>query len=113
MLDKDKVIEKMSECDFTVASYSMGPNDTIKAIHFQSEPFIRRGKVLIPSFGCNIYLEEDEFEFKYIVPGSINILCTPKCSSFESMNGDHFKRIYVKFEDQVRILYRAFGGDYA
>lgn len=109
MLDKDKVIEKMSERGFSVMSYSMKHNNIIEAIYFVSEPVLRdnSSRIHTPSIGCNVHLESEEFELMYAVPTSINVLRTPKCGSL--MNDDHFNRLCAKFEEQAQILYRYFG----
>lgn len=62
-----------------------------------------------PSYCCTVYLESREFEFFYAVPRSINKLVSPKCGSFE--NTDHFNRIRNKFEQQVLVLHKCFGGE--
>ena len=104
MLDKDKVIEKMSERGFTVMSYSMINTHTVEAIFFTTDP------LQSPSFGCNVYLESEEFEFMYAVPCSINVLRTAsKCGSL--MNDDHFNRLRSKFEEQVHVLHSYYGRD--
>lgn len=106
MLDKDQVTEKMSERGFTIMSYSMKPNNVIEAIYFVSDPLLEAGT---PSIGCNVHLENEEFELMYAVPGSINVLRTPKCGSI--MSDKHFDRICGKFETQASLLYKHFGGN--
>lgn len=106
MLDKDKVIEKMSERGFSVMSYSMKNGNVIEAIYFVSEPLL---EAHTPSIGCNVHLESEEFELMYAVPTSINVLRTPKCGSL--MNDKLFDRICGKFETQAMLLYKHFGGN--
>lgn len=109
MLDKDKVIEKMSERGFSVMSYSMKDSHIIEAIYFVSEPILRKNssRIHTPSIGCNVHLEKEEFELMYAVPCSINVLRTPKCGSL--MSDNHFDKLCSKFEEQAHILYRYFG----
>lgn len=106
MLDKDQLIEKMSERGFTVMSYSMKDTHIIEAIYFISEPLLQANT---PSIGCNVHLEREEFELMYAVPASINVLRTPKCGSI--MSDKHFDKIYGKFETQAGVLYKYFGSN--
>jgi hypothetical protein len=109
MLNKDQLIEKMSERGFTVMSYSMKPCNVIETIYFVSEPLLRDKGISIPSIGCNVYMETGDFEFMYAVPASINVLRTPKCSPVDS--DKHFDKICGKFELQASVLYKHFGGN--
>lgn len=109
MLDANQVIEKMSERGFTQMSRGMRGNETI-SIYFVSEPTLRTNgqDIHIPSIGCNVFLETEEFELMYAVPQSINVLRTAnKCGSF--MNDKHFDNLCGKLENQAGVLYRAFG----
>ena len=110
MLNKEQVIEKMSERGFTVSSYAM-EHDNVIGIHFMSEPQCREGsnRTYIPAIGCNVDLKKEEFELVYAIPYSINKLSTPKCGSL--MNDDHFDKLCIKFEEHAHILYRYFGRD--
>ncbi len=108
MLDKDIIIAKMKERSFSMAYCGMS-GDEIISIDFISEEVCRRGKTWVPPFICKVNLAKEEFEMCYTVPHSINVLRTPVCGSV--MNDDHFQRIFVKFENAVRVLYREFGGD--
>lgn len=109
MLDKKQVIEKMRERGFTEMSRQMKNTYDIVAIFFITEPTYRKrtGTIQTPSIGCNVNLEKETFEFKYIVPNSINCLCSPECGSL--FNDDHFDNLCFKFEEQASILYRYFG----
>jgi len=58
---------------------------------------------------CTVYNNPDkDFEFSYVVPGSINKLVSPQCGPYT--NDKHFDRIFQKFYQQVQILEMNFGG---
>ena len=105
MLDKNLVETKMHERGFSVSSYGMSGEKHI-AIHFSANES-NNTRFKIPPYGCNIDLVNETFEFLYLVPHSINVLRTPKCSSL--MNDAHFDNICAKFESQVSVLYKYFG----
>lgn len=107
MLNREEVIQKMSERGFSTTATTR-QNDKITSIHFISEP-TGNLRTYTPSFGCIVHLEKEEFELMYSVPCSINILKTPSCGAF--MNDEHFDRLYIKFANQVRILHKYFKGD--
>lgn len=107
MLDKDMVIAKMKERGFYMASCGMS-GDNIISIDFSANEVCRKdGTTQVPPFVCKVNLVKEEFEMFYAVPHSINVLRTPVCGSV--MNDEHFQRIFVKFEDAVRVLYREYG----
>lgn len=110
MLVKDEIILKMEQRGFTINSYSMD-NGKIIAIHFMSkEEYVpNTTRIRTPSFACNVNLKNEEFDFAYVVPYSINTLRSPKCSPVTK--DDHFDKILNKFADQVHVLYRYFGKD--
>ena len=107
MLNKEEVIQKMSERNFSTTATTYKDNE-IETIHFISEP-TGDLRTYTPSFGCIVNLKKEEFKLMYSVPLSINILETPYCGAF--MNDEHFDRISIKFANQVRILYRFFKGE--
>lgn len=107
-MNKDQVIEIMSNRGFTVQSYSMKDTHTVEAVYFITEPVFQNGSNA-PAIGCNVFLEAGEFEFMYAVPFSINILRSPKCSPI--VNDEHFNKIYSKFKEQACVLHNYFGRD--
>ena len=115
MLDKDIVVSKMRERGFTVISYAVNSKsnteyERITSINFISEAVNLKEnskRTYIPCYSCIINLQKEEFELIYAVPGSINVLRTPKCGSV--LSDEHFDKICSKFEMHVRTLYRYFG----
>lgn len=98
-LNKEEVKVKMEERGFTVFA-TMPPH----GIQFISAHMFEMGGKKGPAINIVVDIEQDEFECIYNVPGSLNILKTPKCGSL--MNDDHFDRIVCKFESHVRWLAR-------
>lgn len=94
MLNKDEVLQKMSERNFSVLFYGKtNKNDTSNIL------FVKKDKLAI---SCYVDLDEDTFTFSYNIPNSINQIKTPKCGSF--MNDNHFDKIYSKLKDHAQIL---------
>lgn len=100
-MTKQEAEAKLYERGFSVNAYGRDKDNNTISIYAGTDPM---GPF---SYGCNVFLNTDEFELKYAVPKSINILQTPKCGSF--LDDDHFARIQRKFVPQVEALYNAFG----
>jgi hypothetical protein len=110
-LNKDTVIQKMRERNFTVYATMGNSKEGTNKIHFVSAHMYDfsyndrvRPRDRVPVINVIVDLEKDEFECIYNVPGSINMLNTPTCGSV--MNDEHFDRIVCKFESQAKWMSR-------
>lgn len=93
MLNKQDIIETMKGLGFTLYATS----GTSGRLHFMTEP--SESNVIL---NVKVYLETEEFEVSYLVPKSMNILTSPKCSPFS--NKKHFESILGKLEKQAILL---------
>ena len=97
MLDAKQVIEKMQARGFSESMRSV--KNGYEPISITFNTFRLDGT----DISCTVDLEKETFKFEWCVPKSINMLCTPTCSSF--FNDEHFHKINRKILKHVRILY--------
>ena len=104
MLQKEIIEEKMKERGFTVYAHIGDTKIQFISSHmFNSKYFIDVPKrEQRPIINIMVDLNKDEFECRYNVNNSINILKTPKCGSV--LNDKHFDSIVCKFEAQAKWL---------
>lgn len=104
MLSLKEIEDIMDERGFSPFAY-LGDN----MIHFVSKklynpiPVTNRHKNT-PIFNVIVNRENEEFECIYHIEKSINTIQTPKCGSV--MKDDHFDRIVIPFEQQIRWMAR-------
>lgn len=109
-MEKQEIKDMMRDRKFAFNMEFKDGEGNTTSLNFISEPVYhrhRKDQIVVPSFNCTVYPKSGEFDFTYMVPGSINKLETPKCSPVG--NEEHFNRICVKFESMVQVLYHAFG----
>ena len=103
MITKKQIVDKMTERDFALMSYSYNDKKEIISASFASTPTKD-----IPSIVCDVYLKTEEFELIYPIGYTANVLRTgSKCGSV--MNDEHFDGICSQFESQARMLHKYFG----
>jgi len=102
---KEIIIEKMKERGYSKLLETRNNNDLIN-ISFIFETDEKQNKSLfpIPSYTVTVWVNDEEFQFCYGIPSSINKLVSPKCGSF--MNDEHFDRLAMKFEKEASIIQR-------
>lgn len=73
-------------------SFRRMKSDEVHSITFVDEDII----------SCTVTLDDDHFQFTYLVPHSVNQLQSPDCGSV--MNDGQFNMIFDKFRMQARVL---------
>lgn len=107
-MNKEQIIEKMKERGYTRMMESRNSKDETVSITFMNETLsIVNGNLSGPLYSVEVWVEDGEFQFMYSIRTSINKLVSPRCGSF--MNDEHFARLAVKFEKEVKVLYEHFG----
>ena len=104
-MNEQLLLDLMNKRGFSQCARAYTNNGSV----VQSITFLTEFNEDKPTYSCTVYLESREFELFYAIPCSINKLVTPKCGSV--LNSEHFDRIRNKFEQQVNVLHKCFGGE--
>lgn len=98
---KNKVIEIMKERGYDFSFEQKNGKDETISLNFWFNPDSKQNKESnserrfpIPAYSIKVFLTNLEFQFSYACNNSIDILNSPKCSSF--MNDEHFYRLAMK-----------------
>lgn len=102
-MDERKIIEKMEERGFFKTYSTQDGKGNLKSMAFLYVVDEKKNekRFPIPPYICSVD-DQEQFEFSYCVPGSVNVLKMGKASDF--WNDDHFDRLASKFEQQAAIL---------
>ena len=108
---KKKIVEIMNErgYSYTVEGRN-GKDETISMMFAYCPPENQNdSRFPAPTYGVKLFMnceniEDVEFQFSYAIRTSIDVLQSPKCSSF--MNENHFNSLAAKFEREAAILHK-------